>query len=615
MTDSVAQKPREPGRKLRDIRESVRFVLPLAWQANRRLCILTVASCLLAAAISPLLVVLTGAAVNEIRDAVDGAEAGGGSITFWLWAAGLGTVLLAISTVFRRYTRLRLHDEIKLRIDHQVLAHAAQLDYETREDLQTQNCIRRATTNPGNIVLHTALGMINAVSAAIRSVGLLAVLLWIEPFWSGVLLLLGIPHLTAQWYLSKSRFHVLRNRTTAMRYCQYYHTRLAAPELVPAIRTLGIAPYLLDRFRTSAETIRDAGRRIYLQEAVVNFVSSVLTVLAVILVVAIVGHNALVGGVSTGEFVAFWIAAWRLVQSISRLAAGLSELFGGHFDVVNLREFMALRPRSERNLNLPSPVLGKLTCRNVSYRYPGSSRPAVLNVDLELQPGETIALVGPNGAGKSTLARLLAGLYEPKSGQVLLDDVCVSRLDPDKLHPQLTYLPQSVFRLEATAHENIAIGDAERLLEDPAAVRAIGERTGVDRFLAALPNGYETHLGRVFGESDLSGGQWQRLAVARSLSADPGIVILDEPFANLDASAEQHQLEVMRDLLAKPTAIVISHRFSMLRYVDRIVVMDDGRIVEQGTHDQLVALSGLYASLYRDSMARFQLDQQDREAA
>jgi ATP-binding cassette subfamily B protein len=230
------------------------------------------------------------------------------------------------------------------------------------------------------------------------------------------------------------------------------------------------------------------------------------------------------------------------------------------------------------------------------------------DVNLHIEPGEAVAIVGENGSGKSTLVKLIAGLYTPDQGRILLDGVDTAGIETRDLAREITFVFQSFGRYEATAGENIAFGNSSELLENEAAIRHVIDAVGISDLIDRMPEGVDTMLGRGFGIYEPSGGQWQQISIARAYARPGSIQVLDEPTSNLDVKTEYAIFSKYRDLSAGRTTLLISHRFSTVSLADRIVVMDGGEVAEQGTHDDLLARNGTYAQLYR-------LHRRDRELA
>lgn len=318
--------------------------------------------------------------------------------------------------------------------------------------------------------------------------------------------------------------------------------------------------------------------------------------------------RAIHGSYSIGEF-AFITASVQQAQSnLQQVFSTASGIADQALFLTDLIGFFELKPTvisKSNGLKVPRPIQKGFEFRNVSFAYPGTTRRVLKNFNFELRPGERIALIGENGQGKTTVVKLITRLYDPIEGQILLDGVDLREYDLDDLHQEMGVIFQDFMRYDMTVHDNIAIGRVE-LPHTEADIQAAAEKSLAASVVRKLPNGYDQMLGRRFEEgTDLSGGEWQRIALARAYLRDAQLLILDEPTAALDARSELEVFERFAELTLGKMALLISHRFSTVRMADRIVVLANGQLAEEGNHASLMALGGRYAEMFEMQAASY----------
>jgi ATP-binding cassette subfamily B protein len=379
-------------------------------------------------------------------------------------------------------------------------------------------------------------------------------------------------------------------------------------EAAKELKLFNLSTYLTDRFSALSKTI-------YEQNVALNrrrlFWGGVLAIVGQLGYYGAYGYSiwrTIQGQYSVGDLTLITTAIMQAMANIQLAFSTASGVADQALFLTDLLAFFEMKPRVESKENgpkAPKPIVRGFEFRNVSFAYPGTTRRVLSDFNFFLHPGERIALIGENGQGKTTIVKLITRLYDPTEGQILLDGVDLREYDLDDLHAEIGVIFQDFMRYEMTARENIAVGRIE-VPHEHHEIEYAAEKSMAAGVIAKLQNGYDQMLGRRFeGGVDLSGGEWQKLALARAYLRDAQLLILDEPTAALDARSEMQVFERFAELTEGKMALLISHRFSTVRMADRIVVLEGGRLVEEGNHTQLMALGGRYAAMFEMQAASY----------
>jgi ATP-binding cassette subfamily B protein len=419
-------------------------------------------------------------------------------------------------------------------------------------------------------------------------------------------LLLLLVAATVPVFLGETRFAMLNysmlyRYTPERRELDYLRYLGASNESAKEVKIFGLGKYLADRSRTLFERFYAENRHLAIHRALHGTLLNLIPTGAYYAAYALIILRALAGTLTVGDLTLMVGAFSRARNIMESLVSGLVGVSEQALFIKDLFDFFETNPTITSPADAipaPRPIRDGFVFQDVSFAYPGSVQNVIQNISFQFYPEERIALVGENGAGKTTLVKLLARLYDPTEGRILLDGVDLREYQVEDLRHEIGVIFQDYMRFDMLAAENIGFGRIEALASQDR-VRNSAEKSLAAAVIARLPNMYRQMLGRRFeGGVDLSTGQWQKIALARAYMRDAQILILDEPTASLDARAEFEVYQRFVDLTAGKMAVLISHRFSTVRMADRILVLEQGRVVEQGSHQQLVALGGKYAELF-----------------
>lgn len=469
-----------------------------------------------------------------------------------------------------------------------------------------ENANREAGVRPVSI-LNSTFTVISTLISLIGYIIILANAMW----WAALAIAVAaIPSAVINFVYRRKSFAYMRNRSSDRRQMNYYADLTVNKDLAKEIRMYGLGDELVTRYDSVFSRYYKGLRSLIIHENIWQVIFAVISALLNCFFFALIAYGVFRGAYKIGDYSLYTGALTSIASSVATLITTSASIYEGTLFIDNLLSF--LREKERVVPRLDEPVMPRRGCahtiefKNVCFAYPGTERLVLDHVNLYFRPGETVALVGLNGAGKTTLIKLLTRLYDPTEGEILLDGKNLKDYDVKELRHLFGILFQDFGKYAVSAGDNIRFGDLSRQGDD-ADVTIAAEKSGADGFIKELPAGYDTQLMRYFDRNgiELSIGQWQKLSMARAFYSDADILILDEPTASLDPLAEQEVFRRFDELRGDKTTVFVSHRLSSATEATKVVVLDGGRVIEEGTHHELMQKNGQYALLFRTQAERY----------
>lgn len=602
--------PFDKGERLKTFRHLGRLFAQM-WRTSPWLMGLSIVLRLIVAIQPPLVLLLTKLIIDEVVHqtslGVPGPELAdwlsSGRLTTLLWLLAGEFALVFARDAFNRAINVVdniLGESHSNAVSLELMQHAAKLDLKHFEQSEYQDRLERARRQASSrsTVISQVFGQAQAM---ITAIALAAGLFLYAPLLIGLLALALIPAVWGEFRFNRLAYWISHNRSPERRQLEYLRQIGASADSAKEIKLFGLGGFLSGRFETLSQQILIENRNLSIKRAWQTGALAAISTLTYYAAYAYIVWRTLHGEFSIGTLVFLSGSFNQLNGYLQQILIGFTQIAGQSLYLDDLFSFFEIEPTildPKHPKPFPLPVKQGIVFENVGFRYPGSERWAVRNLSFTVPAGETLALVGENGAGKTTIVKLMTRLYDPDEGRITLDGIDLKEFATADLRTHIGVIFQDFLRYSFSASDNIGVGRIE-VADDRNRIIAAAEQSLADPVIRRLPEAYDQMLGRTFLKGqDLSGGEWQKIAIARAYMRNAEIIILDEPTAALDARAEAEVFTRFKSLAEGTTAVLISHRFSTVRMADRIVVLADGKVVEAGTHDELIAEAGRYAELF-----------------
>ena len=590
------------------LNRAVRFV----WQAGPRWVVCSAGLVFLQGVLPLAALYLMKLIVDSVTLAVRSTDSGAAfrEVLFYIAMAGIVAViqasLSAISGLVRESMGLTVGDRMYDILHKKSIA--VDLDYyENPKYFDTLHRAQREGPFRPMQIVNTLISLGQSSISLIAMAGLLLSFHWAITL---LLFVAAVPGILVRINFSRVMFGWQRDKTPDERRAMYYNWILTGSIHAKEVRLFGIGDEIADRFSRVRQTLRHEKLSISRKRVLADFIAQAFGSLVVFATFSVIAFRAVSGAISLGDLVMFYQAFQRGMGSLRGVLQGLANLYENNLFLSYLYDFLDVQPQVQTpDAPVPMPRIWQqgVCFDRVWFGYPNTGKMVLKDISFDIKPGEVVALVGENGSGKTTLVKLLCRFYDPCKGQITVDDISLDRFEIDILRRELSVIFQDFVKYDLTVDDNIRFGRIDLPAADTKSVRQAAEKAGADKIIKSLPNEYQTILGKLFQDGvELSIGQWQMIALARAFIGNSSLIVLDEPTSSLDPKREYEIFSRFRDLIKNKSAVLISHRFSTVKMADRILVLKNGRLVEQGSHGDLMKKNGYYADLFKKQSACYQ---------